>query len=203
MAAAAATAIKPENGAWGVDLSSMDTRITPRDDFVSYVNRKWVERTEIPADRVEAGGLAKLQDKALAQMRAILAEAAADAGAIKGSDRRKMGAWHRLGQVPRRCRRRRAARGQPLHPLVDLRQACEGRADARREHCGPGRPRGRLRRLPVLAGRPAPVLEGYTGDQRFFMAYAQAWRWKARAAAGAQLMRTGPHPPSAERIHLW
>ena len=93
-AATGGTARKPENGAWGVDLSSMDTRTKPGDDFFGYVNGKWVERTEIAADRVEAGGLATLQDKALEQMRAILVEAAADAGAAKGSERQKMGDWY-------------------------------------------------------------------------------------------------------------
>ncbi|MEF8718544.1 MAG: M13 family metallopeptidase [Candidatus Accumulibacter necessarius] len=93
-AATGGTTRKAENGAWGVDLSSMDTRVKPGDDFFRYVNGKWVERTEIPADRVEAGGLATLQDKALEQMRAILVEAAADTGAAKGSDRRKMGDWY-------------------------------------------------------------------------------------------------------------
>ena len=50
-----------------------------------------------------------------------------------------------------------------------------------------------------MGGRAAPVLDGYTGDQRFFMAYAQAWRWKGREAAVEQLMRTDAHPPSAVR----
>ena len=50
-----------------------------------------------------------------------------------------------------------------------------------------------------LDGKPAPVLDGYTADQRFFMAYAQAWRWKGRDAAVDQLMKTDPHPPSSVR----
>ena len=31
-----------------------------------------------------------------------------------------------------------------------------------------------------LQGRPSPVIDGLTGDQRFFMGWAQAWRAKAR-----------------------
>ena len=85
---------KPENGAWGVDLTGMDPSVEPGDDFFRYVNGKWVERTEIPADKLEAGGLAALQDKALEETRRILEEAAADTGAARGSDTQKMGDWY-------------------------------------------------------------------------------------------------------------
>ena len=63
---------KPENGAWGVDLANMDTSIRPGDDFSGYVNGQWLRRTEIPADKLEVGGLNSLQDKALEQTKALL-----------------------------------------------------------------------------------------------------------------------------------
>ncbi len=50
-----------------------------------------------------------------------------------------------------------------------------------------------------LGSQPAPVLDGFTADQRFFMAYAQAWRWKGRDAAVDQMMKTDAHPPSSVR----
>jgi putative endopeptidase len=34
-----------------------------------------------------------------------------------------------------------------------------------------------------LGGKPAPILDGLTGDQRFFLAFAQTWRGKARDGA--------------------
>ena len=71
---AAAAPAKPENGAWGIDLSNMDTAIKPGDDFYSYVNGKWNQRIEIPADKQDVGGLNSLQDKSLAQTKALLAE---------------------------------------------------------------------------------------------------------------------------------
>ena len=85
---------KPENGAWGVDLANMDTAIKPGDDFYSYVNGKWNQRTEIPDDKVEVGGLASLQDKALQQTRALLEAAAADTNAAAGSEVKKIGDWY-------------------------------------------------------------------------------------------------------------
>jgi len=85
---------KPENGAWGVDLTGMDESVAPGDDFFRYVNGRWLDRTEIPADKLEAGGLTALQDKALEETRAIVEDAAADTKAAAGSERRKIGDWY-------------------------------------------------------------------------------------------------------------
>ena len=50
-----------------------------------------------------------------------------------------------------------------------------------------------------LGGRPAPVIGGYTGDQRFFMGYAQVWRTKMRDDALRQQLMTDPHSPGPVR----
>ncbi|MCG9699114.1 M13 family metallopeptidase [Vibrio natriegens] len=47
-----------------------------------------------------------------------------------------------------------------------------------------------------LDGKEALEIDGFTGDQRFFIGYAQAWRWKARDAWLEQLMKMDVHPPS-------
>ncbi len=47
-----------------------------------------------------------------------------------------------------------------------------------------------------LNGKEAPEIDGFTGEQRFFIGYAQAWRWKARDAWLEQLMKMDVHPPS-------
>jgi putative endopeptidase len=50
-----------------------------------------------------------------------------------------------------------------------------------------------------LKGKKAPVLEGYTGVQRFFIGYAQSWRQKTREPAlRAQIINDG-HAPDAYR----
>ncbi|WP_376695385.1 M13 family metallopeptidase [Wenzhouxiangella sp. EGI_FJ10305] len=48
----------------------------------------------------------------------------------------------------------------------------------------------------------APVLDGFTGDQRFFMAWAQVWRnlWASEESLRAQLVR-GPHSPAKYRVN--
>ncbi len=52
-----------------------------------------------------------------------------------------------------------------------------------------------------LKGKPAPVIDGLTGDQRFFLSYAQAWRWKYREAFGRQLLQTDTHSLAEARVN--
>ena len=50
-----------------------------------------------------------------------------------------------------------------------------------------------------LNGRPAPVIDGFTGDQRVFLGWAQVWREKARDAALQQQLASDPHSPASVR----
>jgi putative endopeptidase len=50
-----------------------------------------------------------------------------------------------------------------------------------------------------LNGRPAPVLDGYTGEQRVLLGWAQVWRTKFRDDALRQQVVTGPHSPGQFR----
>lgn len=52
-----------------------------------------------------------------------------------------------------------------------------------------------------LNGKEAPVLGGYTGDQRFFMAWAQVWRGEVREATARQYLVTDPHSPTQYRVN--
>jgi endothelin-converting enzyme/putative endopeptidase len=47
----------------------------------------------------------------------------------------------------------------------------------------------------------APVIDGLTGDQRFFIAYAQAWQGKDREDAERQQILTDPHSPDKYRTN--
>jgi endothelin-converting enzyme/putative endopeptidase len=51
-----------------------------------------------------------------------------------------------------------------------------------------------------LGGKPAPVIDGLTGDQRFFLSYAQVWRAKTREGAERQQLITDPHSPAKYRV---
>jgi len=52
-----------------------------------------------------------------------------------------------------------------------------------------------------LNGREAPVIDGFTGDQRFFMAWAQVWRAAEREASARQRLLTDPHSPPEARVN--
>jgi putative endopeptidase len=51
-----------------------------------------------------------------------------------------------------------------------------------------------------LQGRGTPVLEGLSGDQRFFLGWAQIWRLKYRDADLGRRLLTNPHAPAAQRV---
>jgi putative endopeptidase len=50
-----------------------------------------------------------------------------------------------------------------------------------------------------LGGKPAPVIDGTTGEQRFFLAFAQIWRELDRDEALAAELVTDPHSPGELR----
>jgi putative endopeptidase len=51
-----------------------------------------------------------------------------------------------------------------------------------------------------LRGQPAPVLDGFTGEQRVFLGWAQVWRDKSRPEALKRQVTTDPHSPARFRI---
>ena len=53
-----------------------------------------------------------------------------------------------------------------------------------------------------LNGKEAPVINGFTGDQRFFIGFAQIWRNKFRDEALRQRILTDPHSPSMYRAFV-
>ncbi|MGB7134080.1 MAG: M13 family metallopeptidase [Acidobacteriaceae bacterium] len=50
-----------------------------------------------------------------------------------------------------------------------------------------------------LHGRPAPLTQGLTGDQEFFLAFGQNWQQKAREAIRRQQVVIDPHAPAQFR----
>ena len=50
-----------------------------------------------------------------------------------------------------------------------------------------------------LQGHPAPVVDGFTGDQQFFVSFAQSWRQKVREPALRQRIITDGHAPDEYR----
>jgi putative endopeptidase len=52
-----------------------------------------------------------------------------------------------------------------------------------------------------LDSKPAPVMDGYTGQQRVFIGYAQGWRGKSRDEQLRVQINTDPHSPRQYRVN--
>jgi predicted metalloendopeptidase len=50
-----------------------------------------------------------------------------------------------------------------------------------------------------LQGKPAPVMDGLSGEQRFFAGWAQVWRNKSRQQEEIRLLAVDPHSPAQFR----
>ena len=53
-----------------------------------------------------------------------------------------------------------------------------------------------------LGGKPAPVIDGLTGDQRFFLSYASSHLEKLRPEAMQRQIGSDPHPPDEARVNI-
>ena len=78
----------------GIDLQYMDTSVAPGDDFFRYVNGKWLQTTEIPADKSNYGTFGILNDEAQDNVKKII-EASATGDFAEGSDEQKVGDLYR------------------------------------------------------------------------------------------------------------
>lgn len=52
----------------------------------------------------------------------------------------------------------------------------------------------------ALGDQKAPVGDGFTGDQRFFLSFAQAWRIKVREGALREALLSDEHSPADFRV---
>jgi putative endopeptidase len=52
-----------------------------------------------------------------------------------------------------------------------------------------------------LGDVPAPEMDGFTGQQRVFLGYAQSWRSKSREEALRHQINTDPHSPAEYRVN--
>ena len=53
----------------------------------------------------------------------------------------------------------------------------------------------------ALGGREAPVIDGLSGDARFFLGWAQQWRSKLRDQAMLRQIKSDPHSPDEFRVN--
>ncbi len=84
----------PKPALSGLDQASFDKAVRPQDDLFLHVNGGWLKKTEIPADKASYGAFDLLFDKAQADLRAIVEEAAKTASKTPGSEAQKIGEFY-------------------------------------------------------------------------------------------------------------
>jgi len=99
----------------GISLDGMNLGIRPGDDFFAYVNGKWIDAVEIPADKARYGTFDILRDESQENVKAIIEESSTGDFA-KGTDEQKVGDLYRSFMDMET----RDARGiEPLQPELD------------------------------------------------------------------------------------
>jgi predicted metalloendopeptidase len=81
---------KPALGAWGVDLSNLDSSVNPGDDFYRYVNGRWLAQDRIPPDRPAWGSFNELQRSSEQRVQQLIDGLATATGVAPGSDAQKI-----------------------------------------------------------------------------------------------------------------
>ncbi len=77
-------------GPAGIDLAELDPDVRPQDDLFRHVNGRWIERTQIPADKARYGSFAVLAENAEAAVRDIITGMpAVEAGPVSGGEDRE------------------------------------------------------------------------------------------------------------------
>src|SRR5690348_10569821 len=91
LTAAALGAQQPAARQSGIATADIDPAVRAQDDFYRHINGKWLERTEVPADKASYGAFTELADKAEADLRTIIESAAADTTRPAGSVTQQVG----------------------------------------------------------------------------------------------------------------
>jgi putative endopeptidase len=86
---------KPEYGAWGVDLTAMDLKVRPGDDFNRYASGAWMERTTIPADKPMASLRYLMTDRTEGRLHQLMETAAAAVPAQPSTLQEKIGGFYK------------------------------------------------------------------------------------------------------------
>lgn len=91
---AAKTDTAPEGKVSGIDQSLFSKSVKPGDNFYTYANEEWLDKTPIPPDKSDYGIFTVLDDETREQVRTLI-EAAAEENADQGTSSQKVGDMYR------------------------------------------------------------------------------------------------------------
>ena len=81
----------------GIDLANMDPTANPTDDFYTFANGAWLDKTEIPGKAGAWGGFSQLREETNNEMIDILDEAIRSGSYAEGTDQRKASDFFSIG----------------------------------------------------------------------------------------------------------
>jgi predicted metalloendopeptidase len=77
----------------GIATEYIDPSVRPQNDFFAYLNGKWLQTVQIPADQASWGSFDQLYENSLAQLRGIIEQTSAKGGA-PGTDEQRIGDFY-------------------------------------------------------------------------------------------------------------
>lgn len=114
----------------GINLSYMDKKVSPADDFFRYVNGTWIDQTEIPGNKTRWGSFDELRENTNNDALEILKSAAADRSLKADTDEGKAARLYRtimdtvtrnrMGTEPLKPYLRRIDQVKDVHDLQQL-----------------------------------------------------------------------------------
>lgn len=81
----------------GINLSYIDSSVSPRNDIYRYANGKWLTKQQIPASDGAWGSFNEIHDGNVANLNALLTEASKDTKAVPGSNIQKIRDFYMTG----------------------------------------------------------------------------------------------------------
>ncbi|MDN5199833.1 M13 family metallopeptidase [Fulvivirgaceae bacterium BMA10] len=100
----------------GLDLTNIDSTISPADDFFAFVNGNWIKNTEIPADQGRWGSFNELREDNNDVVLEVLKKAGANEQYADGSDQRKAADFFSVGMDSLLAE---SVGTKPLQPIFD------------------------------------------------------------------------------------
>jgi predicted metalloendopeptidase len=79
--------------ATGIATEYIDASVRPQNDFFRYLNGKWLQTVQIPADQASWGSFDQLYENSLTELRGIIEKTAAKSGAA-GTDEQRIGDYY-------------------------------------------------------------------------------------------------------------
>ncbi len=110
----------------GIDVGNFDEGTPAAKDFFLHVNGKWLEKTEIPADKSDYGAFTVLVEDAQKVLRSIIEEAAAKENKQPGSDEQKVGDFFKSYMDTKRLEQ---VGVEPIKPWLEKINAVESKEE--------------------------------------------------------------------------